>query len=159
MKCSKKFVRLLSGLVLAGMIVITSTGCKKTDNSVIDVKQLGTNLATEITYEDEVAEIDLDTAKNIYDFGEAEVTEYSIYVSSGATAEEIAVISCKDSVSAKKIEEAFETRIKNQKTSFQDYVPEELKKLEKAVVIKKGNTVILSVSNEEEKAKEIINKK
>ncbi|BCJ95963.1 hypothetical protein acsn021_35320 [Anaerocolumna cellulosilytica] len=157
MKRCKKFVKLLSGIMLMGIIVITSSGCKKNENVAVDVKQLGTNLVTEITYEDELSEIDLDTAKNIYEVEEAEITDYSIYVSSGATAEEIAVIGCKDSNSVKIVEEAFETRVENQKTSFQDYVPEELKKLDKAVIIKKGNYVVFSVSNDDTKAKDIIN--
>jgi hypothetical protein len=157
MKRSKKFVKVLSGILLMGVIVITSTGCKKTENISVDVKVLSTNLTSEITYDDELSEIDLETAKNIYELGEAEITDSSIYVSSGATAEEIAVISCKDSNSAKIVEEAFETRVENQKISFQDYVPEELKKLDKAVIIKKGNYVVFSVSNDDTKAKDIIN--
>ena len=46
--------------------------------------------------------------------------------------------------------------MKEQKNSFKNYVPKELKKLNEAVIKQEGNVVILSISNEDEKAETLI---
>ena len=52
--------------------------------------------------------------------------------------------------------EAADTRVDNEKVSFKDYVPAEMPKLEKAVITVNGDTVILCVSSDPDKAKEVI---
>lgn len=94
----------------------------------------------------------------VYDMEDINITESVVYVSSGATAEEIAAIKCETKEDAEKVETALKERVKEQKESFENYVPKELDKLDKAVIVKIGNTVVLSVSNEDAKAKEIIEK-
>ena len=83
--------------------------------------------------------------------------EQAVYVGTGgALADEVSVWRVKDEKDAKTVQEAAEKRVENQKASFQDYVPEEMPKLEKAVITVDGDTVILCVSGDPEKAKEVI---
>jgi hypothetical protein len=91
-----------------------------------------------------------------YSFSDADITEAVFYESSGATAEEIAVIKCGSGEGADKVEAALNTRVEEQKEAYTDYVPAELEKLNAAVVVKSGNTAILSVSDDPDKAREII---
>lgn len=136
--------------------IVLFTGCKKTDsNKVIDAKGLSDKLLNEITYEDELAEVDYDV---VYNMDDIKVSKSIVYIGSGATAEEIAVIECESIEDAKKAYTALNDRVEEQKVSFKDYVPKELEKLDEAVVVQKGNSVILSISNESEKAKDIIEK-
>ena len=120
-----------------------------------DIEGIARDLRNEIAYKDELTEIDLDTAAMIFSFGDAKIDKAVIYESTGATAEEIAVLECASQEDAKKAAQAFEMRVSEQKEAFEDYVPGELNKLSEAVIVTRGNTVILSVSDEPEKAKEI----
>lgn len=141
--------------IMAVIMVVTITGCAKEEKAV-DAAALGEALLNNITYTDEMAAIDLETAEMVYYFGEASVTNAYIYESSGATAEEIAVFQCADEASADIMEKAVAERVEEQKESFENYVPEELVKLDAAVIARSGNVVILSVSADAEKARQII---
>lgn len=136
--------------------IVLLTGCNKADNDkTIDAKALSDKLLNEITYEDELAEVDYDV---VYNMDEIKVNNSFVYIGSGATAEEIAVIECESKEDAKKALDALNERVEEQKESFKDYVPKELEKLDDAVVIQKGNSVVLSISNDSQKAKDIIEK-
>ena len=76
--------------------------------------------------------------------------------SSGGTAEEIAAFEAADEDTAKAVETLLNARIETQKASFKNYVPEELKRLDNAFVVRKGNYVYFSVSADPDKAKSII---
>lgn len=142
-------------LLVTVLTVLGLTACGKA--KTVDVTDAASRLASEITYTDEMAEIDLDTAGMIYYLEDAQITNAKIYESSGATAEEIAVFECASSADADKVMTAMQQRVEEQKESFKDYVPEELLKLDNAVLIKNGNYVMLSVSDDAEAAQKIIN--
>ena len=143
-------------ITLVGTMVIASfTGCKKEEIKALDIKAVSDSLLNDIVYEDELSEVDYDL---VYNMDEVKVSDSIVYVGSGATAEEIAVIECENVEEAKKALTALNERVEEQKESFKDYVPKELEKLEEAVVIQKGKTVVLSISNDSQKAKDIITK-
>ncbi len=122
----------------------------------VDAKGLSERLRNEITYQDDLSEIDLETAGMFISFGDAAIDEAYIYESSGATAEEILVVKGSSKEDADKLKTALENRVSEQKEAYEDYVPEELKKLGEAVIVQKGDIVILSISDDPAKAKEII---
>lgn len=127
-----------------------------TENKSVDAKAIADSLLSEISYADQLSAVDLDTAKMFLNFADVEINEAYIYESSGATAEEIVVLVCKDSDSAAKAKSAFEQRVSEQKENFTDYVPEEVPKLNDAVIITSREYAILSVSGDSSKAKDII---
>lgn len=169
---------------LATAMIFTFSGCKKEEKQVVDVsksvesaetseaevasekeekagvdvKGLAGTLLNDISYTDQLSEVDTDTASMFLNFADVEIDEACIYESSGATAEEIVVIKCKDSDSAAKAKEAFKQRVEEQTENFTDYVPEEVPKLKDAVVFVSGEYAVLSVSADSSKAKEIIAK-
>lgn len=124
----------------------------------LDAKSVADALLNEIAYVDQLSEIDLETAAMFYVFDGIDIENVYIYESSGATAEEIAVIECKDETNAKKVMDVFKGRISDQIESYESYVPEEVPKLKDAVMEQVGNVAILSVSGDSKKAKEIIGK-
>lgn len=138
------------------MTVLCFSGCagKKSD---VNTQELADALKTGITYSDELSPINLDTAQMIYNFGDADISEAVFYESTGATAEEIVVLKCSGESDAGKAEDALKARVEEQKESFTDYVPAELEKLNAAVICKSGNCAVLSVSDEPDKARDIIN--
>lgn len=136
----------------AGLI----TGCSTKSDKEVSIKSLADELKTKITYEDELSEIDKDAAVQIYNLDAIDIADCIAYISTGATPEEIVVISTNNATDALKVEELLKRRVEEQKESFRDYEPDELKKLDDAVVEEEGNTVVLSISKEEEKAEDII---
>ena len=84
-------------------------------------------------------------------------TKAKVYVSSsGGTAEEIDCFEAKDADSAKAIADTLTARVESQKKVFENYVPEEMTKLNDPVLVTNGNYVYLCLSNDNDKAKEII---
>lgn len=138
--------------------VFAVTGCSKEqkEERVIDVNTMVQSLLNDITYEDQLTTVEGNMFQMIYGISEEEVEEYAAYVSTGATAEEITVIKAKDEATAKSIKEKLSERVKAQKSSFESYIPKEVEKIDNAIVYQEGVYVILSISNDSEKAETII---
>lgn len=154
----KNTKELLKKIVITGIsAAVLLTGCSGKIKD-IDIHVLAESLNTGIAYSDELGQVDLDMANQIYNFSDTAIEEGDFYIGSGATAEEIAAVRCDTSEDADKAEAAFQSRVEEQKDSFRNYVPKEVEKLEKAVIIKKGKYVILSISDEDSAAKDIIKK-
>jgi len=152
MKLNGMKKKIMIGLIGTAALM-AFTGCGKKEVKSIDVKTVANSLLKDIEYEDQLSEVGYDV---VYDMEDIKVADSAVYVSSGATAEEIAAIKCETKEDADKVQTVLEERVKEQKESFENYVPKELDKLDKAVIMKVGNTVVLSISNDDVKAKEII---
>lgn len=152
----KKITSIL--LAFSFCVLVLFAGCSKKESAAkdISVSDLAKDLSQQITFEDKMSVIDQDAVSYIYQFEEGAVAEQAVYESTGATAEEIAVFKAASSDKTDVIKKAVDARIASQKTGFENYVPKELTKLEDPVIEVKGNYVILCVSNENDKAKEII---
>lgn len=76
----------------------------------------------------------------------SKVEKYSVYISATmSTPEEAAVFQAKSKGDLGDIRAAVEKRIADQKASYEDYRPEEMPKLENAVVVEKGTALIYVV--------------
>lgn len=137
------------------ILIISACGCTTSEKVYINMDDFASYLLQNIKFEDELTKLDDDMISNIYDIEEG-VTA-SVYVGSGATAEEIAIFKTLNNNNAKKVKEAITDHIKKQKDSFSSYMPLELKKLNNAVIIEKAPYIILLISNESD-VKSIIEK-
>lgn len=144
-----------SGLtaVLAALALLAA-GCGSSAVKEIDAKALADTLASEVTYEDSLEVLDEEVA-GVYFELEDDVTT-SLYMGSGSTAEEVAVFAASDEETAKKQLSHVQDFLDDQKESFQDYIPEEAKRIDDAVLVQRGKYVILCVSADSAKAEEII---
>jgi len=135
-----------------------ASSAKSSQAAAVDVTKVADRLLNEIKYDDKLAEAEKESLDVIYPgLPKDKIKAMKIYVSSsGGTSEEIAAFEANDEETAKEIETKLNERVETQKTSFKNYVPEELKRLENALVIRKGNYVYLSVSGDPDKAKSII---
>lgn len=149
----KKVWFFLMILMTAGILA----GCSDKKNVTMDVSEAADKLKSDISFKDSLNEADDDMFYDIYDMDSADVAKKKAYISGAATAEEIAAVEAKDEKAAQRVKEAFETRIEDQKESFKSYVPEEMPKLNDPVLVVEGKYVILCISNDNKKAKEIIN--
>ncbi len=129
------------------------TGCKAENNSNIDIQKLNEELSHKIVFEDELTLYE-GNIKNLYgiDFAKSSI----VYVGSGATAEEFALLEFENTEETEKAYNLLNEYIEQRKESYQTYNPEEAKRLEQAILKKKDKIVLLCVSNDENALK-IIN--
>lgn len=149
-------MRKMRKLAIIAMVTLCAllAGCaKKAD---FDVDALAGDLNTKITYKDTLSPMDIDMAGMFLNLSDVNIIKAAIYEGSGGTAEEIVVLECATADDAKKAEEVLKTRISEQIESFTDYVPEELTKLNAAVIKVSGKYAVLSVSDTPDEAKKII---
>lgn len=134
-------------------------GCSQNGGKTITAptSEVSSKLMDSLSFEYPLNELPADAANRLYNLDGDILKEQSVYVGTGgALADEVSVWRVKDEKDAETVKEAAETRVENQKASFKDYVPEEMPKLENAVITVAGNTIILCVSSDSDKAKEVI---
>lgn len=108
-------------------------------------------------YAEELMPLTEEVALNrLYDLDAEQIEESAFYTNSQATAEEIAVIKVKSADYVDAVKESFNTRVEDQKTACVDYLPDEMPKLESAVVYNNGCYVILCVSGDSAKVNTVI---
>ncbi len=88
-----------------------------------------------------------------------QVESYAVYVSgSGATPEEVAIVTAKSDSDVESVRAAIDRRVDDLKFNFQDYHPEEMPKIESAVIVQKGRTVMLAICPESDAVRELLEK-
>lgn len=145
-----------SGLVAtlaAGMLLLAACG---SNSKTIDAAALASSLATDISYDDTLEQISDEDVSMYIEVPEG-VKSY-VYMGSGSTAEEVAVFEAPDKDTAATVKENVQTYLDDQSDSFQDYIPEESKRIGNAVLEQKDQYVFLCVSGDSDGAKEIIEK-
>lgn len=143
----------LLAVLTAGVLLLAGCGGEA---KTIDAQALAKSLATEIKYDDTLKELTADEISMLVDLPED--VDSVMYVGSGSTAEEVGVFTAKDSNQAKETMEDVQKYLDDQADSFQDYVPEETKRIGNAVLEQKNQYVVLCVSGDSDQAKEIIEK-
>lgn len=143
----------LLAVLTAGVLLFAGCGGEA---KTIDAQALAKSLATEIKYDDTLKELTADEISMLVDLPED--VDSVMYTGSGSTAEEVGVFTAKDSNQAKETMEDVQKYLDDQADSFQDYVPEETKRIGNAVLEQKNQYVVLCVSGDSDQAKEIIEK-
>jgi len=143
----------LMGLMMALVCVLTMTACgQKAEQEGFTLETL-TAVQSAGAFSEELEELDADTAFMLYqleDYGleRADLLDCAVLRSAGATCEEGAVLILSDAGKAEKAAEALGAYLEDQIESNEDYRPAEIPKLEGAVLMTRGNTVLLTVAND-----------
>jgi hypothetical protein len=143
-----------SGLLViltAGALILTGCGSSV---KTIDAAALAETLFADIAYEDTLEKMDEDDISMYIDLPEN--VESIMYMGSGSTAEEVGVFTAPDDETARQTLESVQSYLDDQTDSYENYLPEEAKRVGNAVLEQKGKYVILCVSGESDTAKEII---
>ena len=136
-------MRKLAILIASVLCVMIASGCAA-ETEQVDIKELAETLRETLRFEDELTPVDEKTAGALYQIDDA--VRSCVYISSGATAEEIAAFELKDGGAAEKALEKAQGRIAEQRENFALYIPEEADRLNKAVVERFGRYVVVCVS-------------
>ena len=97
----------------------------------------------------EMEPVDGDILTILYGMDEATVTEAAgcLAIDTSVSADEVAVFVLTDESAAAAAEEACRARIRAQIDSYTTYCPDQVPRLEKAVVSRVGNTVLMAVGD------------
>ena len=121
----------------------------------IDIDAVAASIRDGVKFDDTLEKLEGDAVGYYYDLPEG--ASGIVYFGSGATAEEIAVFDGGDSAGGDALLEMVEKHVDEQIESFRNYVPGEVARLEKAVIIQNGRYVLLCVTHDADTAKSIMN--
>lgn len=143
-------------LLLTAALTCMLTGCGS--GRVADASALADKLYTSLTFQDELTQATDTVRDTLYAIDSGDLAEGKLYISSGATAEEIAVFRATDKAAADRLYKAAQERLESQKAGYEDYAPAEMPKLNNALLMKKGNMVLLCVVEDHDTAKWIVDR-
>lgn len=149
-----KYLRLL---LCMAVLVFCLAGCSKGGKDItVDVDKLAQELQAETVTSDTLTSTAQEMLSSIYFVDADQMTKGTAYMSSGATACEVAVIECKEASQTGDVEKLFKTRVSNQSELFASYNAGEVTKLDNAVIKSSGKYVVLCVCDDTAKAEEIL---
>ena len=142
-----------AALVWAALLLALSISACGGKTQAVDVDQLAGELLEQVGFEDELTELDESMVAALY--GVENAQEQKVYLSGGATAEEVAVFRFATEEEAQAALAVLEQRLESRRTDFANYMPDEAARLDNAVLERSGCFVALCVSAGDT-AKEII---
>ena len=107
-------------------------------------------------FSDALEEVDVSVAATLYGVDEADITDGKVYMSLSAGAEEIAVLVMANETSAAAAMDGLEKRVADQKAALESYQPDEVSKLDGAILEQRGNSVLLAVCADAQAARTAI---
>lgn len=135
----------------AAALCVVAAGCSK--QLTLEPADALAQLKDEITFTDQMTDMDSESTCRFYDVDTGLVNDSSAYVGSGATAESMAVFEAVDADAAGSIADALQTFTDGWIAGYSDYKPEEVPKLESAVLEQNGVYVVFCVSADNTTAK------
>lgn len=143
--------------VILTVVLVLASGCAKKDSGLkVDAVTTADQITRSLKFTDQMSPVDDSTALQLFELDKNLLQKWKVYESTGATAEEVAVFDANNADAAQKVKVSVEQRIANQKASFADYQPIEMKKLKEPILIAVGNSVILCVTNDNNAAQKEI---
>lgn len=134
-------------LILALLMFTVLSACGNETSEKVDVDALVDVVFEKLKFDDELSEIGAGAVGRLFSLPEG--TEARVFVSSGATSEEVAVFTAEDTDA---VVDAVREHLADQKESFAAYIPAEADRIDTAVIVRAGNTVVLVISASDDAA-------
>ena len=131
--------------VLALVVLLSACGADGKAYTTADAQAL----IDADAFDGEMEQVDSYTVALLYGLEENAVIDCASYIAinSSASADEVTVLVLRDEAAAKTAEEACKKRVESQIESYQTYGPDQVPRLEEAVISRRENTVLLAVWN------------
>ena len=140
---------LLIRLMPAALLCLALTACGgggAVGQTPYDPETAAQALLDSGAFSDALDTVDQDTAAALYGIDADTITGSAVYTSLSAGAEEIAVLVLTDEDAAAAALDGLEARVADQKAVLESYQPDEVSKLDSAIVEQRGNSVLLAVA-------------
>lgn len=129
-----------------GMLMAISLSACGTTAAEFDAEKTPKALMDAGAFSEELEEVEQAVLLQLYQLDESKVAAAAGFGSTGLTAEEVAVFEMTDETAAQEAEALLQAHLEYQKESNVDYRPNEMPKLDKAVVERRGKTLLFLVA-------------
>ena len=152
----------LTALALSALLfAAAASGCNQTETNTSaqqdpDPAALASALLEGGSFDDQLAETDQQAAMAVLGLDPEQVDQCTAYMGTGATPEEVAVIRATDASAAKEVAQDLDAHLQQLESDYASYAPDEVPKIQKAVVEVKGRTVVLCVSADSQQAEKLL---
>lgn len=155
---------LLLLMIISSVVALTGCSSKKDGSSAptetvpmeLNLSDVCQKLLDGNVFKDTLSEVDSSYSQMLMNISADEYTTAIIYTGSGATAERLAVFEAADSSFAQALKDKCTTHVTEQAEAYAGYLPEEVDKLNHAIIKVYDKYVILCVAQDYDKALEII---
>jgi len=151
-----KRMKFLPVLFLALSLLLSA--CGGGTASDYDPKAVTAALKDSDAFSSALEEITADTIPEYFGLNADLIKDSAAYVSLSAGAEEFAVLVCTGNSEAEQAMDALTKHIEYLKTALKDYQPDEVAKLDNAIIKTRGSSVLLVVPADADAAQAIIDK-
>ena len=141
--------RIVTGALALALLL---AGCGGGEGKTADPQTVVDTYLESQAYSDQLEALDPEVAVTLHGLAAEDVSDIRSYCSTGATAEELTVVTAADEAAAGRVQEALQTYVDDLKVTLADYQPAEVDKLEHAVLRTAGTVVILMVASDGEYA-------
>ncbi len=155
----KKITAILAALAL----ILSLAACGKEPEPsqttepayTVDVNALAENIISSVEFSEKLENLSPDYAYKNYGLEDIR-PEISAWGSSGAVVDCLAVFNAKDSNEVALIQSAVESTIDYLRDGYTDYGPDQVPKIDSAVVLTNGNCVVFCIAKDNNSAKDVI---
>lgn len=138
------------------LLVTMLAGCSEQKEEVRLEENLGQELLANTDFKDKLELVDDEQVSAMYGIDKVISPEFTVYMSTGATAEEIAIFRVESKENKSKVEEAIQMRIEDQKKIMEGYLPEEMAKLNNPIIKKNQYYVVLCTTDDADGAQKVL---
>jgi len=138
-------------LILISLLLML-VGCSQTETVELDLNALYQQLMTSGYFDEELEAMSDNLI--VTEYNNISYTEAKVATNAGANANQIALFKFED------VDQGYETLkyyLENLETNYASYQPEEVKKIENATFIKKGNYVLLVIGDDYQSIADLVN--
>ncbi len=144
-------------LILSFILMIIFIGCDKDGGKIsYDANTVADALNSSLEFGESLEKSTADALYSVYGIDPALCKDAAFYANSGAVADEIAVFDCVESnVSVGEVLKAINSRIEYLRDGYSSYGPDQVPKIDNAVIISEGDIVIMCICENPENVTEI----
>ena len=147
---------IVSVCMLALVLSLTACSGKGGKEINVDIAKLAQDLNSQAVTSDTLTSTAAEMLASIYFVDAEQIEAGTAYTSSGSTSCEVAVFQCKQASQTAEVEKLFKNRVSNQSTLFSTYAPDEVTKLDNAIIKTAGKYAVLCVCDDKAKAESIL---
>ena len=141
-------------LFFIAALALAAVGCGNKTSYLIDEEDFMSQLVDSVKFDCEMYQVKEDGIGNFFTFEED--VNAVMYMGSGAYADTAGIFTAADEESAKRVLETVKQYTEDLIHSFEDYIPEEVNKIENGIAEQKGKYVVLCISADSEEARTFI---
>lgn len=137
-------------LILALLLCFAACGSGSSDEETtaapVSASEVAAGLVSRLSFTyDTMDEGTKSAALSVYGINGTLCTDASLYTAGSGTAEEVGVFVCPDSYSASQVLTLAKARVDYLKEGYSDYGPDQVEKIDRAVVTARGNVIVVCI--------------